>query len=132
MAAATRLHTRNGSEDLIRRQRGMVTAELATIAPLGVAFAFLLLWIVSLGLTQVRLVDASREGARLVARGESVATAKLAAKKLSPDDATITITTADGLVTVTVNAKSAMPIPFFSGIGAREMESASVAAEESP
>ena len=117
---------------MIRRQRGMVTAELATIAPLGVAFAFLLLWIVSLGLTQVRLVDASREGARLVARGESVATAKLAAKKLSPDDATITITTADGLVTVTVNAKSAMPIPFFSGIGAREMESASVAAEESP
>ncbi|MDR7085738.1 Flp pilus assembly protein TadG [Aeromicrobium panaciterrae] len=117
---------------MIRHQRGMVTAELATIAPLGVAFAFLLLWIVSLGLTQVRLIDASREGARLVARGESVGAARLAAKKLSPDDAKITITTEDGLVTVTVNAKSAMPIPFFSGIGAREMESSSVAAEESP
>lgn len=114
------------------RQRGMVTAEIATIAPFGVAFAFLLLWIVSLGLTQVRLVDASREGARLVARGESVEAAKLAAKKLSPDGAKITVTTGDRLVTVTVQAKSAMPVPFFSGIGAREMESSSVAAEESP
>lgn len=114
------------------RQRGMVTAELAVIAPLGVAFAFLLLWIVSLGLTQVRLVDASREGARLVARGEAVGAAKIAAKKLSPDGAKVIVTTDHGLVTVTVQAKSALPIPFFSGIGAREMTSSSVAAEESP
>lgn len=132
MAAAARLHTRDWLEDLTRKQRGMVTAELATIAPLGVAFAFLLLWIVSLGLTQVRLVDASREGARLVARGEAAGVAKLAAKKLSPDGAKVTVTTDDGLVTVTVQAKSALPIPFFSGIGARTMESSSVAAEESP
>lgn len=110
----------------------MVTAELATIAPFGVAFAFLLLWIVSLGLTQVRLADASREGARLVARGEAVDTAKLAARKLSPDGAKVTVSTGDGLVTVTVRAKSEMPLPFFSGIGARTMESSSVAAEESP
>lgn len=110
----------------------MVTAELATIAPFGVAFGLLLLWVVSLGLTQVRLADASREGARLVARGEPVETAELAAKKLSPDGAKVTVATDDGLVTVTVRAKSAMPIPFFSGIGARSMESSSVAADESP
>lgn len=115
-----------------RRDKGMVTAELATVAPFGVAFAFLLLWVVSLGLTQVRLADASRESARLVARGESVEAAELAAKKLSPAGARVTVTTDDGLVTVRVRAKSAMPIPFFSGIGAREMESTSVAAEESP
>ncbi len=109
----------------------MVTAELATIAPFGVAFAFLLLWIVSLGLTQVRLADASREAARLVARGEPSSAAELAAKRLSPDGARVVVATEDGLVTVTVRARSAMPIPFFSGIGAREMESSSVAADES-
>ena len=53
-----------------RRERGMVTAELAVVAPFGVALTLLLLWIVSLGLTQVRLVDASREAARVMARGE--------------------------------------------------------------
>ncbi len=110
----------------------MVTAELATVAPAGVAFAFLLLWIVSLGLTQVRLADASREAARLVARGEAVDAARSAAERLSPDGARINVESADGLVTVTVRAKSAMPIPFFSGIGARSMESTSVAAQESP
>lgn len=110
----------------------MVTAELATIAPFGVAFAFLLLWVVSLGLTQVRLADASREGARLVARGEAVDIAKRTAEKVAPGGAQVTVRRDGGLVTVTVRAKSAMPIPFFSGIGAREMESSSVAAEESP
>ena len=115
-----------------RAERGMVTAELATIAPFGVAFAFLLLWVVSLGLTQVRLADASREGARLVARGEAVDSAKRTAERVAPDGARVTISNDGGLVTVTVHARSAMPIPFFSGIGAREMESSSVAAEESP
>lgn len=110
----------------------MVTAELATIAPFGVAFAFLLLWVVSLGLTQVRLADASREAARLVARGEAVGAAKLAAERVAPDGAEVTISTEAGLVTVDVRARSEMPIPFFSGIGAREMESTSVAADESP
>ena len=115
-----------------RNQAGMVTAELATIAPFGVAFGFLLLWVVSLGLTQVRLADASREAARLVARGESVGAAKAAAERLAPGGAEVAVATKDGLVTVIVQARSAMPIPFFSGIGARKMESSSVAAEESP
>ena len=45
------------------------------LAPFGVAFGLLLLWIVSLWFTQVQLVDAAREAARLVARGEPVAAA---------------------------------------------------------
>jgi hypothetical protein len=114
------------------RDRGMVTAELATVAPLGVAFAFLLLWVVSLGLTQVRLADASREAARLVARGETHATAEGVARRHSPEGTSVTVRTDDGLVTVTVRARSRMPLPFFSGLGARTLESTSVAAEESP
>ena len=115
-----------------RDQRGMVTAELATIAPFGVAFAFLLLWIVSLGFTQVRIADASREGARMVARGDAVAAAKDVALRQAPRGAEVSVRSTKGLVTVTVTARSRMPVPFFSGIGARTMTSSSVAAQESP
>ena len=110
----------------------MVTAELMTIAPFGVALAFLLLWIVSLGLTQVRLADASRESARMLARGESTAAATAMARRHAPGRATVEVATADGTVSVTVATRSRMPIPFFSGIGSRSMESTSVAAQEDP
>ena len=53
----------------MRRERGMVTAETATIAPFLMVVVLLLMWVVSLGITQVRLVDASREAARVMARG---------------------------------------------------------------
>ena len=54
---------------MTRRERGMVTAEMAVLAPFGVAFGLLLLWIVSLGFTQVQLVDAAREAAQVEASG---------------------------------------------------------------
>lgn len=112
--------------------RGMVTAELAVIAPFGAALALLLLWVVSLGLTQVRLVDASREAARVVARGEPVAQAEALARAQAPEGATVSTSTDDGIVTVRVAATSRMPIPFFEGIGARRLEATAVAAQESP
>lgn len=110
----------------------MVTAELATIAPFGVAFAFLLLWIVSLGVTQVRLADASRESARLIARGESSSAAQEIARRQSPPGATVRVRSDGEAVVVTVRVRSRMPLPFFAGIGSRTMESTSVAAKESP
>jgi len=110
----------------------MVTAELMTIAPFGVAVAFLLLWVVSLGLTQVRLADAARESARMVARGESQQAAEAMARRHAPGRATVEVTTRDGEVRVTVATRSRMPIPFFAGIGSQSMESTSVAAAETP
>ncbi len=110
----------------------MVTAELATITPFAVAFTFLLLWVVSLGLTQIRITDASREAARMVARGESVQDATDLARKHAPDGAKVSVDSESGTVTVTVRARSRMPMPFFSSVGSREMDSASVAAVEAP
>lgn len=110
----------------------MVTAELATILPFGVAFGFLLLWVVSLGVTQVRIVDAAREGARMVARGDSVSTAVDATRHDAPDGATVRVSTSDGFVTVTVTVKSALPIPMFAHVGSRTLTATTVAAEESP
>lgn len=116
----------------MRRERGLVTAELATIAPFAVAFAFLLLWVVSLGLTQIRITDASREAARMIARGEAVQDAKDVARKHAPAGAKVSVDTKSGTVTVTVTARSRMPLPYFSSVGSQEMDSASVAAVESP
>jgi hypothetical protein len=110
----------------------MVTAELATVAPFVVALAFLLLWVISLGFTQVRIADASREAARMVARGDAAGDAKDVALHQSPHGARVTVRSAKGFVTVTVTARSRMPVPFFSGIGARTMTSSSVAAQEAP
>lgn len=110
----------------------MVTAEIMTIAPLGVAFAFLLLWIVSLGVTQVRIADASRESARMVARGESIDAVRSATQKHAPAGATVQVEDDDDLVVVTVRVTSRLPVPFFSGIGSRTLESTSVALREQP
>lgn len=115
-----------------RSDRGMVTAELATILPFGVAFAFLLLWVISLGVTQVRIVDASREAARMVARGDSIAAAEAAVRADAPKGTTMTSTNVGGFVTITITAKSSMPLPFFAHIGARTMTATAVAADESP
>lgn len=115
-----------------RDDRGMVTAELAVIVPFGLAFAFLLLWVISLGITQVRIVDASREAARMVARGDSVSVATSVAEHDAPPGADVSVKTQQGLVTVTVTTRSGLPIPFFAHVGARTMTATAVAAQESP
>ncbi|MGJ9412749.1 TadE family type IV pilus minor pilin [Aeromicrobium sp. CF4.19] len=116
----------------MRRERGMVTAELATIAPFGVALALLLLWIVSLGVTQVRLVDASREAARLVARGETVESATATARRLAPAGAAVVVERKDGLVEVRIEASSRLPLPGLREVGSHRLSSAAVAADEAP
>ena len=114
------------------REHGMVTAEMAVLAPFGVAFGLLLLWIVSLGFTQVQLVDAAREAARLVARGEPVATASVVARMHAPPDATVHVSEQDGLVTVRVSARSRLPLPVLRHVGARTLEASAVSADEQP
>ena len=52
----------------------MVTAEAAMVLPVLVALTAALAWVVTLGIAQVRLVDAAREAARLAARDEPAAT----------------------------------------------------------
>jgi len=108
----------------------MVTAELATIAPFAVALAFLLLWVVTLGLTQVRLTDAAREGARLVARGETTATATRAAQRLAPEGAHVAIEIEQGVVVVRVDVRSGIDLPGLTDLGSRRLSAASTAVLE--
>ncbi len=115
-----------------RRERGMATAELMTVAPFGVMLVLLLLWVVSLGLAEVRVTDSAREAARLVARGETIDTATRAARQGVPPDTEVQVVVDDGVVTVRVRTRSQMPLPFFSGIGAQDVGADASAVLEAP
>jgi hypothetical protein len=61
------------------RERGMVTAELATALPVLVLVTFAATAAVSVGQDQIRCADAAREAARAIARGDSAPAPTLAA-----------------------------------------------------
>ncbi len=112
-------------------ERGMATAELAVITPLAVVVAVLLLWTASLGVTQVRLTDAAREAARMVARGEPVADAEQVARDQAPEGSTVAVTERDGVVEVVVSVRATLPGTWFDDPVGRDLSSTAVAALES-
>ncbi|WP_246050938.1 TadE family type IV pilus minor pilin [Nocardioides guangzhouensis] len=67
-----------------RDEVGAVTAETAMVLPLLVAVALVMVWVVSIGLAQMRATDGAREAARALARGESAATATGLARQAAP------------------------------------------------
>jgi TadE-like protein len=68
----------------VSRQDGAVTAEAAMVLPVLVLFLLALVWLVGLGVAQVRVVDAAREAARAAARGEGAAAAVALARRVAP------------------------------------------------
>jgi hypothetical protein len=68
-----------------------------------------LVWMLSMGAAQVRVIDASREAARAVARGDDVAAAEAVALRIAPDGAVVRIVRADGQVSVTTSARVEAP-----------------------
>jgi TadE-like protein len=87
---------------------GSVTAETAVVTPVVAAFALCLCWLVSLGIAQVQLVDAARDGAREVARGERVSDVEARVHRSAPGAHT-TIVREDELVSVSVVADVESP-----------------------
>lgn len=68
----------------IRASHGMVTAEFAVTLLALIPLVLGLVALVALGATQVRLQEAARTGARLVARGESEVTAGQRVREVVP------------------------------------------------
>jgi hypothetical protein len=82
----------------------MVTAETAIVLPvvlLVLAAAVGALMVVG---SQLRCVDAAREGVRAAARGEPPAAVRSLVSRAAPGGAATTVVTGDGTVTVTVHA----------------------------
>jgi Flp pilus assembly protein TadG len=85
-----------------RRDRGSATVELAIALP---ALALVLAVLLAVGVavvSQVRLAEAARAGAREAALGSSDSAVAVAARTVAGPDATTAVVRANGLVQVTV------------------------------
>ena len=85
-----------------RDQRGAVTAELALGIPVLVSLTIGLVWLLAIGLAQVRMVDAARETARAAARGDSATAAVAQGRRVAPG-AVVTVSSTGGDVVATAS-----------------------------
>lgn len=114
------------------QERGAATAELALGIPLLVALTAGLVWMLALGAAQVRVVDASREAARAVARGDDVAAAEAVALRIAPEDARVQVVVGDGQVAVTTSARVPAPGGLLASLPATTVSAEAVALVEEP
>ena len=113
-------------------ERGAVTAELALVLPVLVAATVGLVWLLAVAAAQVRTVDAARETARAVARGDDEVTAISRGRQVAPPGSTVTVSRANGEVRVTVTGEVAGPGGLFSHLPTATVRAEAVAAEEHP
>jgi Flp pilus assembly protein TadG len=113
-------------------ERGAVTAELALVLPVLVAVTVGLVWLLAVGAAQVRTVDAARETARAVARGDDEGAAIARGLQVAPPGSTVTVTRSGGEVRVTVRGEVAGPGGLFGRLPAPQVRAEAVAAEEEP
>lgn len=115
-----------------RDQRGAATAELALGIPLLVALTAGLVWMLALGAAQVRVIDASREAARAVARGDDVVAAEAVALRIAPESARVSIEVGDRQVVVTTSARVTGPGGLLGSLPGVTISADAVALVEAP
>ncbi len=117
---------------MIRRdQRGAATAELAMSIPLLVSLTIGLVWLLSVGVAQVRMVDAAREAARATARGDPVDEAVSRGERVAPGS-TVTVTVSDGTAMATASGAVEPPGGLLGFLPAVSLQARAVTAVESP
>jgi len=87
----------------------MATAEFAVAVPAVILVLALCLTGVSVGIDQVRCVDAARTGARALARGDEAAAVRAITARAGPRGAAVTLAGHGDEVVVTVSAERALP-----------------------
>lgn len=92
----------------------MVTAETALALTALVVVMAGMAWVVSLVAMQARCVDAARDTARAVARGESSAASQAEGRRSAPAGADIVVRIAHGVATVEVSVDARPPWPVLS------------------
>jgi Flp pilus assembly protein TadG len=113
-----------------RSERGAVTAELAMVLPILVAVTIGLVWLLSIGVAQVRTVDAARETARAVARGDDTDEAVARGQRVAPEGARVAVTASDGQVVATATGHVTGPGGLFDFLPGVEVSAKAVAAAE--
>lgn len=115
---------------ITRDEVGAVTAEAAVVLPVLVVFALGLAWLVALGGTQVRALDAARETARAVARGEDQGASVGLGRRVATSGARIAVHDEGETVEVTVDAPVRGPGGIFGFLPTYHARASAVAAKE--
>ncbi len=84
---------------------GYVTAETAIVLPVLAILVAAALWAIAVAGTQLRCIDAARDGARAAARGESETAVMVAARATAPQGASIDIARNGSRIVVTVKVR---------------------------
>lgn len=111
-------------------QRGAVTAELALALPTLLAVTAGLTWLLAVAVGQVRTVDAARETARALARGDDPAQAVAVGDRVAPDGVRISVRSGDGRVVVTARGRMSGPGGLFRVLPGADLEAEAVAVLE--
>jgi Flp pilus assembly protein TadG len=112
-----------------RGQRGAATAELALGIPLLVSLTIGLVWLLTVGIVQVQMIDAAREAARAAARGDASAAAVARGLQVAPD-AEVAVSAGDGQVVATADDRVGPPGGLFGFLPAVHVHARAVAAVE--
>ena len=113
-----------------RNVRGAVTAELAMVLPLLVALTVGLVWLLTLATHQVRAVDAARETARALARGEEEPLATERGRRIAPPGSQITVIRDEVEIRVVVTGGVEGPGGLFARLPSPRLRAEAVAANE--
>lgn len=116
-------HARHG-------ESGAVSAEAAMTLPTLVVLTVALAWVVSFGVTQVRVVDAARETARAAARSDATVDAAALGRRVAPRGARVSVSTGPETVVARVTATVRGPGGVFAGLGPVTVSSEAVAVAE--
>jgi Flp pilus assembly protein TadG len=111
-------------------ERGTVTAEAAVVLPLILLFTIGMVWLVSIGVTRVRAVDAAREAARAVARGEPASQGAALGRRVAGAGSAVRVTSRSDLVVVTVTAPVRGPGGLFDFVHTFDVHAQAVAVPE--
>lgn len=100
------------------------------VLPALVAVTVGLVWLLSIGIAQMRAVDAAREAARALARGDDEASARALGTQVAPPRATLSIASVAGRVTVVASASVKGPGGLFAFLPAVRVRAEAVAVQE--
>lgn len=104
--------------------------ETAAVLPAVVSVVVLLAWLLSFAATQVRVVDAAREAARVAARGDGVDAARDGAGRIAPPGASVEVGVGAELVRVRVSARVEGPGGLLAFLPSPTVDAEAVAVRE--
>ncbi|MBV9832465.1 MAG: pilus assembly protein [Marmoricola sp.] len=110
--------------------RGAVTAETAVALPVLVLFTVAMAWLVCVGITQVRAIDAAREVARAAARSDSAGRAVSLGRQVAPPGSQVSVQRGGDTVVATVRSPVRAPGGLLGGFAAVHVTGRAVAAQE--